>query len=104
MTQNYDKPEWQPLLELARIYVGEFMWMFEVELDDGISPHAYKHVWTRRYLYLTADGRAFGWCGDEHYQEIEVETVFDVVVGRPDPSLGIPGYTREYGEGDGLDA
>ena len=36
-----------------------FMWMHEEELDDGSVLHAYKHTHTRRYLYLSADGRAF---------------------------------------------
>jgi hypothetical protein len=44
---NWKSPNWEPLLRLARVYVGEFMWM-----------------------------------------------------GRD----GIPGYTDEDGEGDGLDA
>jgi hypothetical protein len=101
---SYENPDWAPLLDLARIYVDEFMWMFEVKLRDGTSLHAYKHVWTRRYLYLTADRRAFGWCGDERYEEIDVESVFDLVVGRRDPALGIPRYTSLHGEGDGLDA
>lgn len=41
------------------------MWMHEEELNDGSSLHAYKHVDTRDYLYLTEDGRAFQWapCG-----------------------------------------
>ena len=98
------EPDWEPLLRLARVYIDEFMWMFLVELEDGTRVQAYKHVWTRRYLYLASDDRSFGWCGDERYEEIAVQRVFDLVVGRPDPSLGIPRYTEEYVEGDGLDA
>lgn len=33
------------------------MWMHEEIADDGLSIHAYKHKWTRRYLYLAEDGR-----------------------------------------------
>ena len=36
-----------------------FMWMFEVELDDGRHLHVYKHLVTRRYLHLSRAGEAF---------------------------------------------
>lgn len=61
-TVQYETPNWEPLLYLARVYVGEFMWMFEVELKGGTRLHAYKHMDTRRYLHLTEDGRAFAYC------------------------------------------
>ena len=128
---NWVSPNWEPLLRLARVYVEEFMWMYEAELRGGISLHAYKHWWTRRYLFLTEDGRAFSYRGDlyredaeeeEDYQEIpedEIRPLFDRVIRRPDPELelieareareereqlGIPGYTEWHGEGDGFDA
>jgi hypothetical protein len=57
---QYEKPAWQPLIDAVgeRLAAG-FMWMHEAELDDGSALHAYKHIHTRRYLYLTADLRAF---------------------------------------------
>jgi hypothetical protein len=57
---QYSEPEWAPLVELVgeRLAAG-FMWMNEDELEDGSSLHAYKHIFTRRYLYLTEDRRAF---------------------------------------------
>jgi hypothetical protein len=68
MTQG-DRPEWEPLLRI----VGEdgaedFMWMFEVEMSDGRSVHAYKHVDTRCYLHLDADGNAFAYVDEERYR------------------------------------
>jgi hypothetical protein len=54
-----DTPTWQPLINLAGDQVEHFMWMFEVELEDGLRLHAYKHWWTRRYIHLALDGRAF---------------------------------------------
>jgi hypothetical protein len=112
---NHENPVWEPLLSLARIYIDEFMWMGEVELRDGTRIQAYKHYWTRRYLYLANDGRAFFYRADLYheerqessYQELpeeELREVFDRVVQRRDPALGIPGYTECHGEGDGLDA
>ena len=40
-----DTPDWRPLLGLVGERVtGDFMWMFEVVLQDGTSLHAYKHI------------------------------------------------------------
>ena len=47
------------------------MWMFDLELADGVRAHAYKHVATRRYLHLAEDGRAFVCEGDRRYREIQ---------------------------------
>jgi hypothetical protein len=113
-----DEPNWEPLLRLARVYVEEFMWMFAVELEDGTELQAYKNYWTRRYLHLAEDGRAFFYMwkeisdpGEEEdelseYQEIPEEELlhfFDLVMRRPDPKLGIPRYTY-LDESDGFDA
>jgi hypothetical protein len=46
------------------------MWMFDVELDDGVRVHAYKHMATRRYFHFAEDGRAFVFAGNERYREI----------------------------------
>lgn len=98
-------PNWEPLLTLARIYVDEFMWMFRVELRGGTLLEAYKHRWSRRYLYLCADGRCFGYRGDGLYRQIEVQEVFDRVVGRTEVWWSIPRYTELCdGESDGVDA
>jgi hypothetical protein len=93
---NWESPKWEPLLRLARVYVGEFMWMGEVRLRGGISLHLYKHYWTRRYLHLTEDGRAFFFRGDlersdsdeDAYEEIpeeEIPELFDRVIRRTNP-------------------
>jgi hypothetical protein len=85
-TVNWESPNWEPLLRLARVYVGEFMWMGEVQLKGGISLHLYKHWWTRRYLNPERE-----WL---EAREAREEREGD----------GIPGYTDGHGEGDGLDA
>ena len=54
-----DTPNWQPLINLVGDKVEQFMWMLEVELEDGLRLHAYKHWWTRGYIHLALDGRAF---------------------------------------------
>jgi len=56
------RPVWEPLIELVGLeLVGPFMWMNELELEDGLEVHAYKHFATRRYLHLGVDGRAFAY-------------------------------------------
>ena len=58
--EQYKAPVWEPLVAAVGQRLAEtFMWMQENELDDGSVLHAYKHIHTRRYLYLTPDGRAF---------------------------------------------
>lgn len=65
---GHDEPDWEPLLALmAPELVGWFMWMFPITLSDGTRVEAYKHRWTRRYLYLDADLRAWGYRQDERY-------------------------------------
>lgn len=52
-----EDPDWTPLFDAVgeRLAPG-FMWMHESRFPDGTPLHAYKHIITRRYLYLT-DGR-----------------------------------------------
>lgn len=79
---NYEQPVWEPLLELARIYIDEFMWMGEVELDNGIRLQAYKHYWTRRYLHLDGEGNAWFYREDGRYEQLVDDIVhhFNVVL------------------------
>lgn len=37
-----EKPTWAPLINLVGEQVEHFMWMFEVELEDGLRLHAYE--------------------------------------------------------------
>jgi hypothetical protein len=76
-----DQHIWAPLLELAPDDVADFMWMFEAELDDGIPLHAYKHRWTRRYLYLSADGRGFDEVGRCVFEEVEPRLLLEMAMG-----------------------
>lgn len=62
--------EWEPLLNFAPGHRGDFMWMFAVELSDGTRLQAYKHYWTREYLHLDDEERAFVYVGKERYEEV----------------------------------
>lgn len=64
-------PEWEPLLDLAPAHVADFMWMGSVELRDKTRLQLYKHYWTRDYLHLDGEGRAFVCIESERYEEIE---------------------------------
>jgi len=72
---SWDQPNWDPLLGLARIYVNEFMWMYEAELENGVRLHAYKHYWTRRYLFLDGDGQAWLYREDGRYEPLVTDLV-----------------------------
>ena len=53
--KTFENPNWEPLENLVGPNgCGDFMWMWregEVEF--------YKHIWTRRYLLLDAEGRCY---------------------------------------------
>lgn len=65
-----DAPEWEPLLNLAPDHVVDFMWMGAVLLADGTRIQVYKHYWTRDYLHLANDGRAFVFVPKTRYEEV----------------------------------
>ncbi|HEX5593190.1 MAG TPA: hypothetical protein VFX35_07575 [Solirubrobacterales bacterium] len=64
------EPEWEPLLNFAPDHVVDFMWMYAVVLTDGTRLQAYKHYWTRNYLHLDDEGRAFVYVGKQRYEEV----------------------------------
>ena len=66
-----DDPDWAPLEALLGLdLVGAFMWMFELELEDGVRVHSYKHIATRCYIHLAVDGRTFVYVPPSRYREI----------------------------------
>ena len=87
-TLRVNAPEWEPLLNLAPDQVVDFMWMYTVQLVDGTRLQAYKHYWTRRYLHLSQDGRAFVFVPKTRYQEVNPPWLLMRVLGKElDPSL-----------------
>lgn len=83
-----DAPEWEPLLNLAPDHVIDFMWMGTVQLVDGTRLQVYKHYWTRRYLHLTEDGRAFVFVPKTRYEEVNPPWLLMRVLGTElDPEL-----------------
>lgn len=73
-TRQYDKPDWDPLEDVlgSDDLCAHFMWMTDIELEDGTIINAYKHRWTRQYLHLAGDGRAFTYAGQGQYQEADL--------------------------------
>lgn len=70
-----DEPDWQPLLDLiGKHLTGFFMYMAQIQLEDGAMAHAYKHHATRRYLHIREDGRTLGYVGFGTYDEINPNT------------------------------
>jgi len=77
---QYDAPDWQPLYDLIGVHLADwFMWMHEVELENGLHLHAYKHITTRRYFHLAADGAAFIYLSGGSYREIDRRDAIDAV-------------------------
>jgi hypothetical protein len=73
-------PEWEPLVDLAPLHLGDFMWMFAVELRDRTRLQAYKHWWHRGYLHLDGEGRAFIYVEPDRYEEVEPQWLLGLVL------------------------
>lgn len=70
-----DDPDWTALERvIGTELMGHFMWLYEIELGDGTTVHAYKHCWTRRSLHLGDDGRAFYYTRHGTYREMDRRT------------------------------
>jgi hypothetical protein len=75
---RWDRPIWQPLVDLVGFELATwFMWMYETELAGGVRVHAYKHISTRRYLFVAGDGRLFAYTARERYREIGRDEAID---------------------------
>jgi hypothetical protein len=93
------EPEWEPLLNFAPDHVGDFMWMYAVQLTDGTRLQAYKHYWTRNYLHLDDEGRAFVYVGKDRYEEVNPPWLLHQVLeeGRSLSSLAREALERYLG-------
>lgn len=92
-TDQYDTPNWDPLLELAPDHIDDFMWMFEVQLESGLRLHAYKHHETRKYLHLDTEGRAFAYIPPRRFRANEPSSYREV-----DPCRILREVLRQRGE------
>lgn len=101
---DVSKPNWKPLEEiLGGPHIGPFMYMYATELLDGTRIHAYKHSWTRRYLFLSEDGRSFEYlegADTDKYRESDLADVLPVVLPRRSEWLRDGGYDHDQ-ERDG---
>jgi hypothetical protein len=77
-----DSPDWRPLSRVMDEGLLEtFMWMFEVELEDGTRLHAYKHIWTRRYVHLDAGGAAYCYDGEvDAYRPVALDWILEAAL------------------------
>lgn len=44
--------------------------MYEAELENGVRIQAFKHYWTRRYLFLDSEGKAWLYREDGRYEPL----------------------------------
>jgi hypothetical protein len=91
-----DVPDWEPLRHaVGDELLGWFKWMGEIELDDASRLHVYRHVRSREYLHLRADGRAYVYIPPPDYgtyrqislaraMEVTFETLWDDQTISPD--------------------
>jgi uncharacterized DUF497 family protein len=88
---------WEPLLELAPEEIDDFMWMFEIELEDGAMVQAYKHWWTRGYVHLDFAGRAFVFTEENLYEEVDPGELLAAVLDGRESRASILGQERVDG-------
>ncbi|HEX6582138.1 MAG TPA: hypothetical protein VF056_00960 [Thermoleophilaceae bacterium] len=55
---------------LGEYLTGYFMWMYEAQLAGGRPLHAYKHIDTRRYVFLDPACNAFAYLGADCYGHV----------------------------------
>ena len=73
-----DRPDWRPLTRVMdEELVGTFMWMYEVETSTSLRIQAYKHIFTRRYVHLDQDGRAWAWVGGDRYRRVPLAPLLE---------------------------
>ena len=56
---------------LRDVIVTRFVWLFEVELEDGSRMDIYRHRDTCRDLFVAEDGRTFDYAARDKYREID---------------------------------
>jgi hypothetical protein len=76
-----EEPDWGPLERLLPMGLcGPFMWMGEVELEDGRRLRIYKHSFSRRYLHLDEESGPYRYVEPDRYVRLRhydaVELVF----------------------------
>ena len=72
---NFKQPNWRPLERVAEEIAGAFMWMFEVDMENGDRVHAYKHIDTRCYLHLGVSGTAYAYVDEDDYRVVDLGTL-----------------------------
>ena len=96
-----ESADWEALENVISYHAcDEFMWMFEVELEDGTRLHAYKHRWNRRYLHLSARGEAFTYIWRADDEDFDPNGAGRVREGpAPPPACGGPRAAKVAGGG-----
>jgi hypothetical protein len=62
---------WEPLERVAGMELADaFMWMYEIDVAGGGHIQAYKHIDTRRYLHLDAEGHAYEYIAEQRYRPL----------------------------------
>ncbi len=70
-----DTPVWEPLQAVIGARCRVFMFMGKVG-----TIYLYKHIWTRRYINLDMDGKAYWFTGDR-YEPVPLDEAMKHVFG-----------------------
>lgn len=74
-------PDWRPLVAvLGEDLAGSFMWMYEARLPGGRPLNAYKHIDTRRYVFLDPACNAFAYVGGERYGRVALADALEAAL------------------------
>lgn len=80
--KQFDEPCWEPLIGVVgEELTGTFMWMHEEVLTGGLRLHAYKHIDTRRYLYLDEGGGAHERTACDRFVEQRLDFALEAALG-----------------------
>jgi hypothetical protein len=75
-----ERPDWDPLVDAVGERIArDFMWMYEVELVNGIRLQVYKHIDTRRSAHLASNGQAYAYQPPNRYTPVPAWEVFSEV-------------------------
>lgn len=72
------EPDFEPLTQLLPDELcRHFMAMYQSPSPDGVVIHAYKHIDTRRYLFIDDDGGTWSYGGMSSYSRIPLGSALE---------------------------
>jgi hypothetical protein len=93
--------DWRPLDKCMRDeLVPWFVWIGEIELEDGTRVQSYRFVPTDRDVHLAKDGRAFECVADGRYRYVDPLEALMASIEKPDGFSCVSRSRPAVGVGD----